>query len=147
VQATEDAARALAVRLQVLDVRHPGDIDRAFQAAKKERAEALNVLASPLLAAQTRAIVALAATSRLPVIYQWRESPEAGGLISYGVILSEMWRQTALMVAKILKGARPADLPAEQPTRFELVINRKTARALGLTIPQLLLLRADHMIE
>ena len=143
----EDVARSLDVRLQVLEVRGRDDIDRAFQAAKKERAGAVNVLASPLLASYSDTIIGLAAKNRLPAIYQWRQHAEGGGLVSYGPGLLEVWRQTALVVAKILKGAKPADLPVEQPTRFELVINLKTAKALGLTIPQSLLLRADQVIQ
>jgi putative ABC transport system substrate-binding protein len=147
LRATEDAARSLAVKLQVLEVRGRGDLAGAFQAAKKGRAEALNVLASPLLSSLHQAIIDLAAENRLPAIYQWKEHAETGGLVSYGPSLAEIWRQTALVVGKILKGAKPADLPVEQPTKFELVINTKTAKALGLTIPPSLLVRADQVIE
>lgn len=147
LRATEDAARSLRVNLQVLEVRGRDDLAGAFQAAKRGRAEALNVLASPLLSSLSQAIIDLAAKNRLPTIHQWKEHAEAGGLVSYGPSLAEMWRQTALVVAKILKGAKPSDLPIEQPVKFELMINTKTARALRLTIPQSLLLRADRVIE
>ncbi len=145
--AMEVAARSLAVEVQVLEVRGFDDIQSAFRAARKERAGALNVLASPLLASFSKAIIDLAARSRLPAIYQWREHAEAGGLMSYGPSLLETWRQTGLLVGKVLKGAKPADLPVEQPTKFELVINMKTAKALGLTIPQSVLVRADEVIQ
>jgi putative tryptophan/tyrosine transport system substrate-binding protein len=143
----EEAARSLGVQLRVLEVRGEGDIEGAFQAAKGGRAGAIHVLASPRLFAYSKTIVGLAAKHRLPVIYEWREAVEAGGLASYGPILSEMWRQTARVVGKVLNGAKPADLPVEQPTKFELVINLKTAKALGLTIPSSVLARADEVIQ
>jgi putative ABC transport system substrate-binding protein len=147
LKALEAASRALGIQLLTLEVRGPDDLDGAFKIAHKERARALNVLASPLLASYSQRIVALAAKSRLPAIYQWREHAEAGGLMSYGPILLETWRQTGLLVGKVLRGAKPADLPVEQPTKFELVINLKTAKALGLTIPPSVLGRADQVIE
>ena len=147
VRAMEVAAKSLGVQLQVLEVRGPEDIAGAFEAAKKGRAGALNILASPILHSHRKIIINLAAKNRLPAIYQWRESVEAGGLMSYGPILAEMYRRVGLLVAKILKGAKPADLPIEQPTKFEFVINLKTAKALGLTIPQSVLMRADQVIE
>ena len=147
VRAIEAVARSLAVQLQVLEVRGRADLDSALQAAKKGRAEALNVLASPILQSHSKTIIDLAAKHRLPAMYQWRESVEAGGLISYGPILREIWQRTALVVGKILNGAKPADLPVEQPTKFELIINMKTAQALGLTIPPSVLVRADQLIE
>jgi putative ABC transport system substrate-binding protein len=147
LRSTQNAAESLAVKLQVFEVRGREDVVNAFQAAKRARAEALNVLASPLLSSLERSIRDLAASHRLPAIYQWREHAEEGGLVSYGPSLVEMWRQTALVVGKILNGAKPTDLPIEQPTKFELVINLKTAKALGLTIPQSLLLRADEVIQ
>jgi putative ABC transport system substrate-binding protein len=143
----EGAARSLGVQLQVLDVRAEADIESAFRAAESGRAGAIHIMASPLLFAYSKTIMGLAAKHRLPAIYQWREAAEAGGLASYGPSLSEMWRQTALMVGKVLKGAKPAELPVEQPTKFELVVNLKTAKALGLTIPQSVLARADEIIE
>jgi putative ABC transport system substrate-binding protein len=134
--ATQNAAKSLAVKLQVFEIRGRDDLAKAFQAARKGRAEALNVFASPLLSSLQQSIRDLAASHRLPAIYQWREHAEEGGLVSYGPSLLELWRQTAVVVGRILKGAKPGDLPIEQPTKFELVINLKTAKALGLTIPQ-----------
>ena len=143
----EVAARSLGLTLQVLEVRAPDDFAGAFEAAKKGHAAALNVLASPFLNAYRNRIVGLAAKNRLPAIYQWRESVEAGGLVSYGPTLLEMYRRLAVLLDKVLKGAKPADLPMEQPTRFELASNMKTAKALGLTLPQSILIRADQMIQ
>ena len=147
LEAIRAASRSLGIQLLVLEVRGSDDLDGAFKIAHKEGAGAINVLASPLLASYSQTIVALASKSRLPAIYQWREHVEAGGLMSYGPVLLETWRQTGLLVGKVLSGAKPADLPVERPTRFELVINRKTAHALGLSLPPALLLRADHVIE
>ena len=143
----EAAAGSLGVQLRVLEVRSPDALEDAFRLAQKERTQALNVLASPLLAAYSQRIVDLAAKGRLPAIYQWREHVQAGGLMSYGPVLLETWRQTGLLVGRVLKGAKPADLLVEQPSKFELVINLKTAKALGLTIPQSILLRADQVIQ
>ena len=143
----EAAARSLGVELQVLEVRRPEDFPRAFGAARKGRAGALNVLASPFLYGHRQTIIDLAAKNRLPAIYQWREMAEAGGLMSYGPTLSGLLRLCAAVLDKILKGAKPADLPVEQPTKFELVINLKTAKALGLRIPQSVLIRADEVIQ
>jgi putative ABC transport system substrate-binding protein len=147
VKLTESAAESLNIKLKVLEVRDRTDLAGAFEAAKTEQAEALNVFSSPFLASLYRDIIDLAAQHRLPAIYQWKEHAEAGGLISYGPSLAGMWRQTAIIVAKVLRGAKPADLPVEQPTKFELVANLKTAKALGLTIPESFLLRADQVIE
>ena len=145
--ATEDAARALSVKLQVLEVRQSADLANAFRAAKTQRAEALNVFASPLLSSLQQSIMDLAARHRLPAIYQWKEHAEAGGLVSYGPSLAGMWRQTAVVVAKILNGARAGDIPIEQPTRFELVLNMKVAQTLGLKISPLFRLRVDQIID
>jgi len=145
--ALEAAARSLGVELQILEVRRPEDFRRAFEAAKKARAGALNVLASPFLYGHRQTIIDLAAKNRLPAIYQWREMAEAGGLMSYGPTLSELLRLCAAVLDRILKGAKPGNLPVEQPTKFELVINLKTAKALGLTIPQSVLIRADEVIQ
>ena len=143
----EGAARALKVKLQFLEARDPQAIDGAFAAMNRERAGALLVANDPMFFAQRERIVGLAAKSRLPGIFEWREFAEAGGLLSYGTSVADMYRRLATYVDKILKGAKPADLPVEQPTKFELVINAKTAKALGLTMPQSLVLRADHVIQ
>lgn len=145
--ATEEGVRALSIKLLVLEVRKSDDLTAAFRAAKSGRAEALNVFASPLLSSLQQPIMDLAARHRLPAIYQWKEHAEAGGLVSYGPSLAGMWRQTAVVVAKILNGAVPGAVPIEQPTRFELVVNLKTARELGLTISPAFRLRADQLIE
>jgi putative ABC transport system substrate-binding protein len=144
---TSNAAQFLNVDLQVLQVRGRADLAVAFEAAKAQRAEALNVFASPLLSSLYIEIIDLAAKNRLPAIYQWREHAEAGGLISYGPNLGEMWRQCAVMVAKVLAGANPGEIPVEQPSKIELVINQKTANALGLELPLPVLIRADDVIE
>lgn len=147
LRATEDAARSLRVNLQILDVRTRDDLASAFQATKRGRVEALTVFASPLLSSLQQPIIELSAGHRLPAIYPLRAYVEAGGLVSYGPVLSDMWRQQAVIVAKVLKGAKPAELPIEQPTRFELVINMKTAKAFDLAIPTSLRLQADRIIE
>ena len=143
----ETTARALGVRVQPLEAQGPSDIDRAFAAMTRERAGALLVLSDSMLIVQRERIADLAAKSRLPAMYGLRLHAEAGGLMAYGANLLDLVRLTATYVGKILKGAKPADLPVEQPTKFELVINLKTAKALGLTIPQMLLQRADQVIE
>jgi putative ABC transport system substrate-binding protein len=147
VKDTEAAARALGVQLQVVEVRGPDEFDGAFSMMVRQHADALIVFASVMLFGQRRPIVALAAKRRLPAMFNNRESVEIGGLISYGVSLTDLSRRAATYVDKILKGAKPADLPVEQPNKFELVINLKTAKALGLTIPQSLLQRADEVIQ
>jgi len=141
------AARALGVRLQVVEARGPADIDRAFSDMTRARAGALTVLTSFMFTTERRRLADLAAKNRLPAVYTWREFVDAGGLMSYGPNLADMFRRAATYVDKILRGAKPADLPVEQPTKFELVINMKTAKALGLTIPQSLLGRADEVIQ
>ncbi len=143
----EVAARALGVRLQPLDVRGPTDFDRAFAAMARERAGALLVLVDLMLVSHRTQIAELAAKRRLPAVYGLSEYVEAGGLIAYGANRRDSYRRAATYVDKILKGAKPADLPVEQPSKFELVINFKTAKALDLTIPQSLLIRADEVIQ
>jgi putative ABC transport system substrate-binding protein len=145
LKGAEVAARALGVRLQFVEARGPVDFDRAFSEMTKARADALIVL--PVLFDERRRIVDLAAKNRLPAVYPLREYVDAGGLMAYGASLTDLFRRAATYVDKILKGAKPADLPVEQPTKFELVINLKTAKALGLTIPPTLLARADEVIE
>ncbi len=146
-EGTQAAARPLGLALQSLEVRAPGEFAAAFAAMSRERAGAMVVLADPLTVGHRVQIVELAARHRLPGIYFWKEFVEAGGLMSYGASFPEMWRRAAEYVDKILKGAKPADLSVEQPTRFELVINLKAAKALGLTFPQSILIRADQVIQ
>jgi putative ABC transport system substrate-binding protein len=141
------AASSLGLELQVLKVAGLPDFEAAFQAARNGRAEALVVLASPLLNAHRRALIDLAARTRLPATYEERGFVDDGGLMSYGPSFVEMYRRAAVYVDKVLKGAKPTDLPFEQPTRFELVINIKTAKALGVTIPPSVLARTDEVIE
>ena len=141
------AARALGVRLQLVEARGREDFDGAFSEMTRADAGALTVLPSAMLFIERRRLVDLAAKSRLPAVYTWREFVDAGGLMAYGPNLADLWRRAATYVDKILKGAKPGDLPVEQPTKFELVINLKTAKALGLTIPPSLLLPADQVIE
>jgi ABC-type uncharacterized transport system substrate-binding protein len=145
---TENAARSLHLQLQSVEVDRADDLDRALSAVTAGRAEALIVPAvSPLFFANRRQIVSFAQKSRLPSIYGTQDFADAGGLMAYGPNAADQWRRAATYVDKILKGARPAELPVEQATRFELVINLKTAKAIGLTIPPSLLQRADHVIQ
>jgi putative ABC transport system substrate-binding protein len=146
-QVTELAARKLGVTLQPLDVHGPEDFEAAFAAATRGNAQALLAFDDPLTVAYASRIAALAANSRLPTMYGFREFPDNGGLLSYGPNFVVLFRHAATFVDKILKGAKPADIPVEQPTKFELVINLKAAKALGLTIPESFLLRADEVIE
>jgi putative ABC transport system substrate-binding protein len=141
------AARDLGVPLQFVEARGPADFARAFSDMTRARAGALTVLASNMFNSERRRLVDLAAEKRLPAVYSAREIVEAGGLMSYGPSLAELNRRAATYVDRILKGTKPADLPVEQPTKFELIINLKTAKALGLTIPQSVLARADEVIQ
>jgi putative ABC transport system substrate-binding protein len=143
----ETAARSRGVQAQLFDVRTPEDLSRAFDSAISQRADALVVGSTSLARANRRAIADLAAKHRLPAIYGSREFVDAGGLIAYGVSYPDLYRRAARFVAKIFSGANPGDLPVEQPTKFELVVNRKTAKALGMTIPPSLLLRTDQVID
>jgi len=143
----EAVAPSLRVRLRPLEARDGDEIDQVFAKVTEDQVDAIIPLASPIFAAEKRRIVGLAAKYHLPAMYEHRDFVEAGGLMSYGPDLRDVFRRVAIFVDKILKGAKPADLPIEQPTKFELVINAMTARALGLTIPQSLLLRADQVIE
>jgi putative ABC transport system substrate-binding protein len=147
VTMTTSAALSLNLKLQVLEVRRREDVAGAVRAARNSQADALNVFSSPFLASLHREIIAFAAEYRLPAIYQWKEHVEAGGLVSYGPNLAAIWRQSAIIVAKVLKGVKPAELPVEQPTKFELVMNLATAKSLDLSIPPSVLLRADEVIE
>jgi putative ABC transport system substrate-binding protein len=144
---SQAAAQTLGVRLQAIHVQGREDLEEAFTAAARGHAEALLALDDALTLAYRRQVVALAAKRRLPAMYGFREFPDAGGLMSYGANNVEQYRRTAIFVDKILKGARPADLPVEQPTKFELVVNLKAATALGLTIPPSVLARADEVIQ
>jgi putative ABC transport system substrate-binding protein len=141
------AAQQMGVQLVVQEVKEAGDLPGAFTAMQRERAQALDVRGSPFSAQNAKRIVELAAHHRLPAMYDTRSFVEAGGLVSYGPSVPEMFRRAAFYVDRILKGAKPADLPVEQPTKFELVINLKAAKALGLTIPPALLVRADQVIQ
>jgi len=143
----EVAARALGVQLQLVEARGPADFDRAFSEMTRARAGALTVLGSAMFSCERRRLVDLAAKHRLPAVYTSKDFVDAGGLMAFGPNLADSFRRAATYVDKILKGAKPADLPVEQPTKFELVMNLKTAKALGLTIPQTLLLRADEVIQ
>jgi len=143
----EDAARALGVQLHIAQARTPPGIDAAFAAMRSQRAGSVLVLRDPLFLTHRTQIAALAAKNRLPAVYGFKEEAEAGGLMAYGANVPDMYRRAATYVDKILKGAKPADLPVEQPTRFDLVINLKTAKVLGLTIPPSVLARADHVVE
>jgi len=147
LRGTEGAARDLGLRLQLLGARGPDELEGAFAAMTREHAGALFVPADIIFVRHAQRIADLAARHRLPAMYGFKEHAQAGGLMSYAVDFAVIFRRAATYVDKILKGAKPGDLPIEQPTKFELVINLKTARALGLTIPQSLLERADQVIE
>jgi len=143
----EVAARALGVRLHVVEAQRPVDFDRAFSDITRVRAGALTVLPHVMFLREGKRLVELAAQNRLPAVYPSREFVDAGGLMSYGANDADLFRRAAAYVDKILKGARPGDLPVEQATKFELVINMKAAKALGLTIPPSVLGRADQIVE
>jgi len=144
---TQAAAQTLALRLQPVEVRGPEDFAKAFAAVASGHAEAIIALDDPLTLGYPTEIVALAAKHQLPTIYGFREFPEVGGLMSYGANRRDMYRRTTVFVDKILKGAKPADLPVEQPTKFEFIINLKAAKQIGLTIPLNVLARADRVIK
>ncbi len=146
LEAMESTAKLLKVRLQQFEARGPNEFEGAFSAMAKRRVDAVAIIEDGVLIAHARGIADLAVRHRLPST-GFREFAEAGGLVGYGVNFPEMFRRVAVFVDKILKGAKPADLPVEQPTKFELILNLKTAKALGLTIPRSLLLRADQVIE
>jgi putative ABC transport system substrate-binding protein len=147
VKDVENAARTLGIQLQLVPADGPDEIASAFSMMAKERADAFIVMPSPMLFGEHRRIVELAANNRLPGMYQAREFVDAGGLMSYGANLDDLFRRTATYVDKILKGAKPAELPVERPTKFEMVINVKTAGAMGLTVNRDILLVADELIE
>jgi putative tryptophan/tyrosine transport system substrate-binding protein len=143
----QEAARAKEVQLHTLKASTESEIDAAFTTLVQLPVGALVVTADPFFNGRREQLVALASRHSVPAIYEYREFPAAGGLISYGPSLTGMWRQVGIYAGSILKGAKPSDLPVEQPTKFELVINLKTAKALGLTIPQSIFARADEVIE
>ena len=147
LKGAEVAARALGVRLQFVEARGPADFEKAFSDMTSVRAGALTVLPNNLFNNERRHLADLAAKHRLPTVFPYREGADAGGLMAYGANLADLLRRAATYVDKILKGAKPGDLPVEQPTKFELVINLKTANILGLTIPQSVLARADEVIR
>jgi ABC-type uncharacterized transport system substrate-binding protein len=147
VQEAQDAARALGLELQVVEARTADGLDPAFDEIVKGRAEALVVLMSPTFNTQTKRLADLASQHRLPTMYEFRGFAVAGSLMSYGAEINDIYRRAATYVDQLLKGAKPADLPIEGPTKLELVINRKTAQTLGLEIPQSLLRQADQVIE
>ena len=144
---TENAAQAMGLRLQLVEARSADELENAFAAMTKGRAGALFVPADIIFVRYTQRMADLAARHRLPAMYGFREHVEAGGLMSYAANFAVMFRRAAAFVDKILKGAKPGDLPVEQPTKFELVINLKTAKALGISIPQSLLQLADEVIQ
>jgi putative ABC transport system substrate-binding protein len=144
---TEAAAQSLKLQLQILEVRDPNDFDTAFGAAKKGRAEALIELPSTFLSTHRKPLLSLAAKSRLPALYEHSGFVDDGGLMSYGPSLPDVYRHAVYFVDKILKGAKPADLPVEQPKKFELIINLKAAKQIGLSIPSNVLARADRVIK
>jgi putative tryptophan/tyrosine transport system substrate-binding protein len=147
IKDVQEAGVAKGVQLRILKAGTESDIDLAFASLIQLQTEALLVGSDPFLFSRREQLVALAARHAVPAIYEWREFAAAGGLISYGTSLAGIWRQAGTYVGKIRKGASPADLPVQQPTRFELVVNLKTAKELGLTVPPSILARADEVIE
>jgi putative ABC transport system substrate-binding protein len=147
LKALEEPARRLRLELLPVGARGPAELERAFAAMARARAQGVIVLATPIFFGERQRLGELAIAHRLPTMFQIRDYAEAGGLMSYGADLADLYRRAAIPVDKILKGAKPGDIPIEQPTKFELVINLRTAKALGLTIPPSLLQRADQVIE
>jgi len=147
LHAVEVAARAIGLRLQTLAVRGPADYDSAFAAMTRETADAALVLSTPVYTAGAQRLADLAITHKLPSMFGPSEHAHAGGLMSFGPDRADLWRRGAIYVDKVLKGAKPADLPVQQPTKFELTVNLKTAKALGIKIAESFLLRADTVIE
>jgi putative ABC transport system substrate-binding protein len=141
------AARVLGLQLRIQEVSDPNELEKAFKAIANGGAEALMVLADPMFISERQRIAALSVKSRLPTMYGHTEYMDAGGLMFYGASLADMWRRAAIFVDKILKGAKPADLPVEQPTKFELIINLKAAKQINLTIPPHVLARANRVIR
>jgi putative ABC transport system substrate-binding protein len=144
---SQQPARLLGIQLHSLEVRSPTELDKAFEAATTARAGALAILPDPVITTNLKRIVDFAAKTRLPSIYQSSDFADAGGLVTYGPDRADLFRRAAIYVDKILKGTKPGDLPVEQPTKFELVVNLKTAKALGLTMPPEIMVRATRVIE
>ena len=144
---TKDVAQSMGLAVHVLTGRNGREFDNAFATLTERRVDGLLVMSDPLMISERDRLVALAARHAVPAIYQNRELPAAGGLMSYGTSLSVVYRQLGVIAGRILKGGKPADIPVEQPTKFELVVNLKTAKTLGLNMPTSLLLRADEVIE
>ena len=147
LKAIEEAAGVLKLNLRILEVRRPADLDGAFLAAAQSKVDALLILSSPVFGANSKRVADLTLGHRLPAVTLFPDFARAGGLMAYGPNLLDTYRQLGGMVAKVLRGTKPADLPVELPTKFELVINVKTAKALGLEVPTSILLRADEVIE
>jgi putative ABC transport system substrate-binding protein len=147
IQEADDSGRALGVQLQLVEAREPSDLNEAFATMIGANADGLIVFPSAMLSGQRRAILDLAAKNQLPTVYPWKELVDAGGLMSYGANFIDLYRRAAIYAHRIVEGAKPADLPVEQPTKYELVINLKTAKALGVTVPHTLLASADEVIE
>jgi putative ABC transport system substrate-binding protein len=144
---TQEAAQALGMRLQLLEARVPEEIDRAFTSMARARNRGVVIFNDPVFLANGKRIADLSIKHRLPAVSGTLEYPESGGLMAYGASFPDMYRRAAVYVDKILKGAKPADLPIEQPTQFELAVNMKAAKALGIKIPDSILVRADKVIE
>lgn len=144
---TEQAAKSLNIDLRVREIRARDDVAAAYQGARDDGADAINIFASPFLSALYREMIELSEQYRFPAIYQWKEHVEAGGLISLGPNLASLWRQAGTIVAKVLRGATPADIPIEQPTKFELAVNARTAKGLAIQLPPTILVRADDLFE
>jgi ABC-type uncharacterized transport system substrate-binding protein len=147
MKAIEAAAKSLALRVELFPIREPKDFDDTFRLAKRPRVNAIVVISSPLMLVSSKRIADFARTNRLPAVSMFRAFPLAGGLMSYGPAFPEAWQRIGIQVGKILGGAKPGDLPVERPNRFELVINLKTAKVIGLTIPSSLRLRANEVLE
>ena len=147
LETLRNAAATRGVELSIYPVRGPEDIAAAIERVQTDGATALNVLASPIITANRKIILDRSAALRLPAIYQWPETAEEGGLVAYGPRITKVFRRLANQLVTLLGGVKPADLPVEQPTEFELVVNLKAAAALGLTIPPLILARADEVVE